>query len=50
VPEAEEAAPMRHADLIRRVALIHAAIDEFEMNTFDAYAIQKRRAEKGRAS
>jgi hypothetical protein len=50
VAEAGEAAPMTHADLIRRVALIHAAIDEYEMNALAAYAIEKGRNEKARAS
>jgi hypothetical protein len=43
-------ASMTHADLMRRVALIHAAIDEYEMDALDAYAIRKRRNEKGHAS
>ena len=43
-------AVMTHADLIRHVALIHAAIDECEMNALDAHAMRKRQNEKGHAS
>jgi hypothetical protein len=49
-PDTSEKATMTHADLIRRVALIHAAIDEYEMKALDAYAIKKTRNENGRAS
>jgi hypothetical protein len=48
--ETAEMAVMTHADLIRHVALIHAAIDECEMNALDAHAMRKRQNEKGHAS
>jgi hypothetical protein len=38
--------PMTAAELIGRVALIHAAIDEYEMNATMEYAMRKRAQER----
>ena len=45
-----EAPPITHGELIRRVALIHAAIDEYEMKAIDEYVMAKRAEERARAS
>ena len=47
-PEAPEALPITHAELIRRVALIHAAIDEYEMKAIDECVMAKRAQERAR--
>jgi hypothetical protein len=39
-----------YVELIRRVALIHAAIDECEMKAIDEYMMRKRAEERARAS
>ena len=39
-----------YVELIRRVALIHAAIDEYEMKASAEYAMRKRAEERARAS
>jgi hypothetical protein len=39
-----------YAELIRRVALIHAAIDEYEMQAIDEPMMRKRAEERARAS
>lgn len=45
-PASPEAPIITDAELIRRVALIHAAIDEFEMKAVDERAMRKRAAEE----
>jgi hypothetical protein len=47
-PEVPEAPPITHAELIGRAALIHAAIDEYEMKAIDEYAMKKRAEERDR--
>ncbi len=39
---------MTAEELIGRVALIHAAIDEYEMNVTVEYAVRKRAGERDR--
>jgi hypothetical protein len=46
--EMPEAATITHAELIRRVALIHAAIDECEMQAMEESAMKKRAEERDR--
>jgi hypothetical protein len=41
---------MTDSELIRRVALIHAAIDEYEMKAHDEWAMKNRAEERARAS
>jgi hypothetical protein len=47
-PGVPEAPAITHAELIRRAALIHAAIDEYEMKAIDEYAMKKRAEERDR--
>jgi hypothetical protein len=49
-PETSPAPTITYLELIRRVALIHAAIDEYEMKAIDEYAMRKRAEERARAS
>jgi hypothetical protein len=41
---------LTYVELIRRVALIHAAIDEYEMKAIDEPVMRKRAEERTRAS
>ena len=45
-----EAAPITQAELIRRVALIHAAMDEYEMKAVEESAMRKRAEERDRCA
>jgi hypothetical protein len=49
-PEMSPAPTITYAELIRRVALIHAAIDEYEMKAIDEPVMRKRAEERTRAS
>jgi hypothetical protein len=47
-PEAPEAPTITYEELIGRAALIHAAIDEYEMKAIDEYRMKKRAEERAR--
>lgn len=47
-PEGAETPPITPAELIGRAALIHAAIDEYEMKAIDEHQMRKRAEERHR--
>jgi hypothetical protein len=47
-PETSPAPTITYVELIRRVALIHAAIDEYEMKALAEYAMKNRAEERAR--
>jgi hypothetical protein len=47
-PVSPEEPAITQAELIRRVALIHAMIDEYEMKAIEESAMRKRAAERDR--
>ena len=49
-PGMPEAAPITQAELIRRVALLHAAMDEYEMKAVEESAMRKRAEERDRCA
>jgi hypothetical protein len=49
-PEMSPAPTLTYVELVRRVALIHAAIDEYEMKAIDEPVMRKRAEERARAS
>jgi hypothetical protein len=49
-PEMSPAPTITYAELIRRVALIHAAMDEYEMKAIDEPVMRRRAEERARAS
>jgi hypothetical protein len=47
-PEAPESPILTDAELTRRLAMIHAAIDEYEMRAIEERAMKKRAEERDR--
>jgi hypothetical protein len=49
-PGAPDAPTITGAEFIGRAALIHAAIDEYEMKAVDEHAMRKRGEDRARAT